>query len=52
MCAKLDANLSRKAWKEWVSGDIEYPCQCPGLPIEPDDPWQIQPPEECPKPQN
>ncbi|MBE0625480.1 MAG: hypothetical protein IH606_11765 [Burkholderiales bacterium] len=47
MCAKLVSNLSRKAWGETVLGDIEYRCQCPGLPISPDDPASKRPPEMC-----
>lgn len=33
LCDKLTANMSRPQWKEWVSPDIDYMPQCPGLPI-------------------
>jgi WD40 repeat protein len=36
LCDKLTANMSRKQWKEWVSGDIGYETLCPGLPIPAD----------------
>ena len=34
----LTATVSHKEWRDWVSPDIEYIEQCPGLPIPPDDP--------------
>ncbi len=37
LCAKLPRNMSRKEWKSWVGDDIAYTCQCPGLPVPPDD---------------
>jgi hypothetical protein len=36
LCKKLPRNLSRKEWRDWVSADIDYIEQCPGLPIPPD----------------
>ena len=36
LCAKLTRNMSRKQWREWVSPDIDYLEQCPGLPIPED----------------
>ncbi|WP_157269660.1 nSTAND1 domain-containing NTPase [Azohydromonas aeria] len=48
LCAKLTRNMSRKEWREWVASDIEYRCQCPGLPITPDDPASTAKPEMCP----
>ncbi len=48
LCAKLTRNMSRKQWREWVSADIPYTCQCPGLPIPPDDPNTKASPELCP----
>lgn len=36
LCKKLDRNMSHKEWREWVSPDIDYIEQCPGLPIPPD----------------
>jgi hypothetical protein len=33
LCKKLTRNMSRKEWREWVSPEIEYVEQCPGLPI-------------------
>jgi len=36
LCNKLTRNMSRKQWREWVSPDIDYTEQCPGLPIPPD----------------
>ena len=29
--------MSRKEWREWVSPEIDYIEQCPGLPIPPDE---------------
>ena len=40
--------MSRKQWREWVSLDIDYKCQCPGLPIPPDDPQSKAAPALCP----
>lgn len=37
LCTKLTRNMSRKEWREWVSGEIGYRCQCSGLPIPADD---------------
>ena len=36
LCAKLTRNMSHEEWREWVSPEIEYKEQCPGLPIPPD----------------
>ena len=36
LCDKLTANMSHKQWRDWVSPDIPYITQCPGLPIAPD----------------
>lgn len=33
LCAKLTRNMTHRQWQEWVSSDIEYVTQCPGLPI-------------------
>jgi WD40 repeat protein len=38
LCAKLTRNMSRAEWRLWVSTEIEYTVQCPGLPIPPDTP--------------
>jgi WD40 repeat protein len=48
VCAKLTRNMSRKQWSEWVSPEIPYACQCPGLPIPPDDPSTVAATESCP----
>ena len=32
LCAKLNANMSRPQWSDWVSPDIDYIELCPGLP--------------------
>jgi WD40 repeat protein len=32
LCAKLTRNLSPAQWREWISPEIEYQVQCPGLP--------------------
>lgn len=37
LCKKLNRNMSYKEWCEWVSPDIDYLEQCPGLPIPSDD---------------
>lgn len=36
LCKKLTRNMGRKQWSEWVSPEIDYVVQCPGLPIPPD----------------
>ena len=30
--------MSRREWREWVSPEIDYQLQCPGLPIPVDVP--------------
>jgi WD40 repeat protein len=35
VCSKLVLNMSHEHWKEWVSRDIPYKKQCPGLLDEP-----------------
>ncbi|MDP2840885.1 MAG: TIR domain-containing protein [Candidatus Methanoperedens sp.] len=42
LCKKLTRNMSHKEWKEWVSPEIDYVVQCPGLPIPPDEPDNIK----------
>lgn len=37
LCKKLGRNMSHKEWREWVSPDIDYIEQCPGLPVPPDE---------------
>lgn len=32
ICAKLTANMSEDAWKDWVSNEIPYQVTCPGIP--------------------
>ena len=36
LCAKLPRNMSHKEWREWISPDIPYMEQCPGLPVPAD----------------
>ena len=48
MCEKIGANLSRKAWRETISAEVPYLCQCPGLSIERDDPKSTTRREMCP----
>lgn len=36
LCAKLTRNMSGLEWRDWVSPDIPYAVQCPGLPVAPD----------------
>jgi WD40 repeat protein len=38
LCGKLTANMSHQQWRDWVSPDIDYEIQCPGLPIPADSP--------------
>ena len=46
----LQGNLSNdKEWREWVSPDIEYVEQCPGLPKPPDAPNSPSPRESARK---
>ena len=37
LCSKVTRNLSDKEWREWISPEIPYECQCSGLPIPVDD---------------
>ena len=39
---KLTRNMSRKEWREWVSSEIDYIEQCPGLPIPPNESISIR----------
>lgn len=48
LCTRLNRNMSRKQWREWVSPDRDYQCQCAGLPIPADDPNSGAPAEVCP----
>jgi WD40 repeat protein len=36
LCAKLTRNMTRAEWREWITPEIDYVVQCPGLPIPPD----------------
>jgi WD40 repeat protein len=36
LCAKVMRNMTRAEWREWISPEIDYIVQCPGLPIPPD----------------
>jgi WD40 repeat protein len=36
LCDKLNANMSHRQWRDWVSPDVSYETMCPGLPIAPD----------------
>jgi WD40 repeat protein len=47
LCAKLSRNMSPRQWREWVSAAQPYVCQCPGLPIPPDDYMAKTPPQVC-----
>ncbi len=49
LCAKLTRNMSRKQWREWVSPEIEYVCQCADLPVALDDATPGAPVELCPR---
>src|SRR5262249_27012414 len=33
LCGRLTRNMTHKEWAEWVSPDIKYREQCPGLPV-------------------
>ncbi|WAM19967.1 nSTAND1 domain-containing NTPase [Rhodococcus sp. JS3073] len=37
LCGKLNSNMSRQQWDEWVSPSIDYAEVCRGLPIPPDE---------------
>jgi WD40 repeat protein len=37
LCKKLVRNMSRQEWRDWVSPEIPYTCQCSDLPIPADD---------------
>ena len=37
ICSKLTRNMSHKEWRDWVSSEIDYACQCYGLPVLADD---------------
>jgi WD40 repeat protein len=38
LCDKLNANMSRQQWRDWVASDIGYIQLCPNLPVSPDHP--------------
>jgi WD40 repeat protein len=42
LCKKLTHNMSREEWREWVSSEIDYIEQCPGLPIPPNESISIK----------
>src|SRR5262249_24974788 len=48
LCSKLTRNMSRKEWREQVSTDLPFICQCPGLPMPPYDPGSDAKRETCP----
>ncbi|CAI8820069.1 dynein assembly factor with WDR repeat domains 1 [Pseudomonas sp. IT-194MI4] len=48
LCTKLTRNMSRREWSDWVSPEVSYSCQCPGLPIPADSPASDTKPEVCP----
>jgi len=33
LCSKLTRNISHQQWREWVSPEIDYQVQCPGLAV-------------------
>jgi hypothetical protein len=33
VCSKLSRNMSPAQWRDWVSPEINYLVQCPGLPV-------------------
>ncbi len=33
LCCKLNRNMSREQWKDWVLPEIKYQVQCPRLPV-------------------
>lgn len=37
LCSKLVRNMSQRQWREWISREIPYTCQCPELPLAADD---------------
>lgn len=37
LCKKLTRNMTHSEWGEWVTKEIDYKVQCPGLPIPPDE---------------
>lgn len=49
LCFRLTRNMSRKEWSDWVSSssEIPYTCQCPDLPITPNNPNTDSAREEC-----
>jgi len=46
-CDVLTRNMSLKRWRDSVSPQIEYRCQCGALPIAADDPAAVTPPGRC-----
>jgi hypothetical protein len=36
LCAKLTRNMTQAEWREWISPEIDYIVQCPGLLVPPD----------------
>ena len=35
LCSKLTRNMTRDEWRRWISPDVDYKVQCPGLPVPP-----------------
>jgi len=33
LCRKLTRNMSQEEWRNWVSPEVDYVCQCEGLPL-------------------
>ncbi len=48
LCKKLSHNMSLIEWQDMVSSDIPYVCQCPELPIRPDNHELSAEPKRCP----
>lgn len=47
-CARMSRNMSMKRWREQVSSVLPYTCQCPQLPIAPDDDGRAAPARPSP----
>jgi WD40 repeat protein len=47
VCSKLVRNMSIAEWRAWVSPEIKYRCQCPGLPVAADGNQMPEQGREC-----
>ncbi|NML15894.1 WD40 repeat domain-containing protein [Azohydromonas caseinilytica] len=47
LCSRLTRNMSAREWREWVSPEMPYVCQCPGLPVTVEEAGGHESPPAC-----